>query len=115
MNFTLQYLNQNLNYSQLFPQLTQENILDTNVLKIDSEIVTVPATNQNIQTILLNSTLANENSVFFIYLNSGEEFINDFKTIDQCSISNHVLTLTRLNNFPTNEINIQIVYYGSEE
>ena len=112
INFRLSYLN-GLNFIDLFPKTSLNAIVDEgSLLQISVLPVTIPATTENVQTINLDLTDGMEDAWVEMYL-SGNTVQNqeDYSTITQYQIQNNQLIITRLNNKPVGQIQVNLVFY----
>lgn len=115
LNFRLAYAYDNGNqFSDLFPSTSMDAIQDNNnVLSYSSVTVTIPSsTAQTLtQTISTNFTNKQAASPFYVILNSNtEQSKNDFNTITQIEVSINQLTITRLYDYPQNDIEITLLF-----
>ena len=115
LNFRLAYAYDDGNqFSDLFPSTSMDAIQDSNaILSYSSVTVTIPAsTAQTLtQTISTNFTAAQVVAPFSVILNSNTtQSKNDFATITQIEVSTNQLIITRLYNFPQNDIEITLLF-----
>ena len=115
LNFRLAYAyNDGNQFSDLFPSTSMNAIQDNNnVLSYSSVTVTIPAsTAQTLtQTISTNFTNAQAAAPFYVILNSNtEQSKKDFNTITQIEVSINQLTITRLYDYPQNDIEITLLF-----
>ena len=111
LNFRLSY-NEGFDYVDLFPKTNIESIEENNdILKYSELLVTVPVTTEVNQSISLDLTSNQQKAPFYIQLvNVNENTMSDYSTINQAQIVNNNLILTRLNDYPKNEIQIKLIF-----
>lgn len=117
MNFRLAYKS-GINYIDLFPKTNTDGIIDLEkTFTIETLNVNVPATTNQIQSIAVTTTSNMLNSVYQYFLvnsTTSETSIADFATISKIDITTNQITITRLNDMPTNSIDIIIVFFVKE-
>lgn len=112
INFRLNYLESINNYIDIFLQTGMEGIIDNeNLLSFSILEVTIPSTSNNTQTISISSPVPQENfNVLMFLLDTTEEAIIDYSTINQFEITNNNLIITRLYNMPNDSINVILLF-----
>ena len=112
INFRLNYLESINNYIDIFLQTGMEGIIDNeNLLSFSILEVTIPTTSNNTQTISISSPVPQENfNVLMFLLDTTEEAIINYSTINQFEITNNNLIITRLYNMPNDSINVILLF-----
>lgn len=112
INFRLSYLNGS-EFTDLFQKTSIKEIKETNQLLKPIEIqVEIPATNDLTQVIQILTTTEMEEAWVEMNLigNTTQEKI-DYNTITQFQIQSNQLIITRLGNKPTNQIQVNLLFY----
>lgn len=113
LNFRMAYTD-SIRYIDLFPDTTLEAITDKgdNLYQITVLPVTIPAVSNETQNIAIVADSALVNSVVKMYLiSTGEQAQEDYNTITQFSVNVNQLTITRLYEYPTDSIDVNLVFY----
>lgn len=110
VNFRLSYRS-GLTYTDLFPTTNIEAVIDSNFLRyssIEGVSIPVPSGNPTTQTIDIQTTAAQVASNVRMELATGEQ--DDYNTIVQFEIQTNQLILTRLYEWPTNAITVNLIF-----
>ena len=110
VNFRLAYRS-GIDYSDLFPTTNIEAVIDSNFLRyssIEGVSIPVPSGNPTTQTIAIQTTAAQVASNVRMELATGEQ--DDYNTIVQFEIQTNQLVLTRLYEWPTNAITVNLIF-----
>ena len=115
-NFRLMSKNVDNGYTDLFPRTSVQGIIgNENILKYDTLIIKVApvAKGTLIQEINIVTTEKQEQSAFFVTLKDDTNSINkllSYQTINQIEIQHNKLIITRLYNWPQEEIEIELFF-----
>lgn len=110
VNFRLEYRS-GLTYTALFPVTNIEAVTDSNFLRystIASVSIPVPDGSPTTQTIAIQTTAAQVAANVRMELETGEQ--DDYNTIVQFEIQENQLILTRLYEWPTNAITVNLIF-----
>lgn len=112
VNFRLSYLSNN-GFVDLFPKTNTLGIIDAEQsLIFASTSVQIPAYSGQTQTIPLSISQDVEGSwVEMVLIGDTDQEKKDYSTITQFQVENNQLIITRLNQMPTNSIEVNLLFY----
>ena len=113
INFRLNY-NNGVEYADLFFKTSLENIIEIgNCLHYSTLQLEIPsvAANTITQTIPITISSSQENcAVAMFLLDDTTQAQSDYATISQFEIQNNQLIITRLYNWPTDSVNVLLLF-----
>ena len=112
LNFRLS-AKQGSGYTDLFSRTSIEGIVDvdTEFIKVPLT-VTIPAADKGTQNITITTDEKMPNSMFEVYLNTtGEDAIKAYSTLTQVSVTTNQLTVIRLYQDQTTDIEVTLMFY----
>ena len=104
-------------YIDLFPVTDANSILiNGDLYRTSTSKINIPIPDDYIQEISITTSVKEENAPFDVYLvPKGDEITfeekNAYSTISQIKVTPGKLVITRLNNLPTTDIDISLVFY----
>lgn len=112
VNFRLSYLSNN-GFVGLFPKTNTLGIVDAGPsLSFALTSIEIPAYSGQTQTISLSIPQDIEGSwVEMVLIGDTDQEKKDYSTITQFQVENNQLIITRLNQMPTNSIEVNLLFY----